>query len=120
MGSPVEEKGEDQANFIYSERNRYGLVFFYFTHISILFILLGGIISSTLGIKGYMQVREGEKTDRFFEYTSNRPTALDFTLSCDKFDIEYYPESMNPKDYKSYLGVWDQGKEPHHLTNQII
>ena len=71
----------------------------YITHLSILVILLGGAIDSIFGFKGYVEIKEKE-TVRLF----------DFSLRLDDFEIEYYPDSEMPKDYKSRLTVIEKGK----------
>jgi len=111
LGTPIETTGERGGLGLFCERNRYGWIYFYLTHMSILIILLGGILSASLGIKGYVQIVEGQSTDKFFEYPSNAPRNLGFVLRCDRFDIEYYANTQRPKDYRSHLTVLEEGKE---------
>ncbi len=117
LGAFPQLKEENNKTFIFSEKNRNGWLFFYLTHLSILIILLGGIISALTGIKGYLQITEGESADNFYEYTSKRVYPLGFTVRCDKFEIEYYPNSLRPKDYKSLLTILEAGKE---MLNKVI
>ena len=105
-----EEKEKGDVLFL-AEKNRHGWLYFYLTHVSILIILLGGIISAATGIKGYLQILEGESSDRFLEYPTNKPHNFGFTVRCDRFEIEYYPQTSRPKDYRSYLTIIDQGRE---------
>ncbi len=106
-----EEKEGNGELFLFTERNRINWLFFHFTHISILIILFGAILTSIFGIKGYIQIIEGESSDKFYEYNSNRIRDLGFTVKCEKFEMELYPDSMRPKDYKSSLIILDKGKE---------
>jgi cytochrome c biogenesis protein len=117
LGSPSQQEEEKGHIFLFSEKNRNGWLFFYLTHLSILIILFGGIISAATGIKGFLQITEGESADNFYEYASKKVYALDFTVRCDKFEIEYYPNTLRPKDYKSYLTIVDEGKE---ILNKVI
>ncbi|MGA1839969.1 MAG: cytochrome c biogenesis protein ResB [bacterium] len=111
LGASLQQEEISGNTFLFSEKNRNGWLFFYLTHISILIILLGGIISAATGVKGYLQITEGASADNFYEYGSKKVYALDFTVRCDKFEIEYYPNTMRPKDYRSHLTILDEGKE---------
>lgn len=117
LGVSAQQEEENGNTFLFSEKNRTGWLFFYLTHLSILIILLGGIISAVTGIKGYLQITEGESTDNFYEYASKKVYPLGFTIRCDKFEIEYYPNTLRPKDYKSNLTILDEGKE---ILNKVI
>ncbi|MGA1843406.1 MAG: cytochrome c biogenesis protein ResB [bacterium] len=117
LGAPKETTEETGGLRMFFEKNRHGWVNFYLTHLSILIILLGGILSAGLGIKGYVQIPEGQSTDKFFEYPSNAPHPLGFVVRCDAFEIEYYANTQRPKDYRSHLTVLDEGKE---VTSKVI
>ncbi|MDI6704308.1 MAG: cytochrome c biogenesis protein ResB [bacterium] len=73
------------------------------THLSILIILLGGIISGIFGFREYLNINEGA-TKRI----SNIPC---ISIKVNSFNIEYYHGSRQVKDYKTTLTLIEEGKE---------
>ncbi|MDI6752038.1 MAG: cytochrome c biogenesis protein ResB [bacterium] len=71
----------------------------YITHFSILVILFGAAIDSIFGFKAYVEIKEKEGISLF-----------GFSLRLDDFEIEYYPNSEIPKDYKSRLTCLEKGR----------
>ena len=79
-------------------------------HLSILFILLGALLTMLTGQHGRMKLEPNRPNSHFFiqekggEITKH---ALPFSLTLDRFEIETYPDSKKPKDYISHLKVID-------------
>ena len=79
-------------------------------HSSILFILLGALLTMLTGQHGRMKLEPNRPNSHFFiqekggEITKH---ALPFSLTLDRFEIETYPDSKKPKDYVSYLKLTD-------------
>ena len=79
-------------------------------HLSILFILLGALLTMLTGQHGRMKLEPNRPNSHFFiqekggEITKH---ALPFSLTLDRFEIETYPDSKKPKDYISHLKVTD-------------
>ena len=79
-------------------------------HLSILFILLGALLTMLSGQHGRMKLEPNRPNSHFFiqekggEITKH---ALPFSLTLDRFEIETYPDSKKPKDYISHLKVTD-------------
>lgn len=84
-------------------------------HLSILLILTGALLTKLTGQQGRMLLQPGEPTAKYYvgNAEENHPVALPFTLTLDRFEIENYPGSSKPKDYKSHLQL-DDG-EQHQL-----
>ena len=82
-------------------------------HLSILFILLGALLTMLTGLHGRMLLEPGETTNKFYigNAVENHPVALPFALKLDHFEIETYSGSNKPKDYVSYLQIID-GEQP--------
>ncbi len=78
-----------------------------FTHISLLLILIGSILGTAYGYKGYKDLNVGSVMDS--------PKG-DYKLRLDKFWIDYY-DSGQIRQYNSVLTVIEGGKEV--LTKQI-
>lgn len=79
-------------------------------HTSILFILLGALLTMLTGQHGKMKLEPNRPNSHFFiEEKDGEITkeALPFSLTLDRFEIETYPDSKKPKDYVSYLKLTD-------------
>ncbi len=107
-----EHVGEDGPELHYvSERGRWSRLGVYFVHLSVLVIFAGGIIGSIFGIKGFVNIPEGEKVGTFYTYGDQRvPIELGFSVECRDFDVEFY-ETGGPKEYSSDLVIFD-GEKP--------
>ncbi|MBW2306115.1 MAG: cytochrome c biogenesis protein ResB [Deltaproteobacteria bacterium] len=93
-----------------ADRGRFARLGVLITHASVLFILLGGMVGSIFGFKGFVNIVEGESVDQVFLQKSPAPLPLGFTVRCDKFDVDFYDDGT-PKDYRSALTVLEGGKE---------
>ena len=78
-------------------------------HLSILFILLGALLTMLTGQHGRMKLEPNRPNSHFFIQDQDDITkeALPFSLTLDRFEIEKYPDSEKPKDYVSYLQLND-------------
>ena len=78
-------------------------------HSAILFILLGALLTMLTGQHGKMQLEPNRPNSHFFikEGEEVTKTALPFSLTLDRFEIETYEASSKPKDYVSYLRLSD-------------
>ena len=78
-------------------------------HLSILFILLGALLTMLTGQHGRMKLEPNRPNSHFFIKSHDKITkeALPFSLTLDRFEIETYPNSNKPKDYVSYLQLND-------------
>ena len=78
-------------------------------HLSILFILLGALLTMLTGQHGRMKLEPNRPNSHFYIQEQDEITkvALPFSLTLDRFEIEKYPNSNKPKDYVSYLRLND-------------
>jgi len=78
-------------------------------HLSILFILLGALLTMLTGQHGRMKLEPNRPNSHFFIKEQGEITkeALPFNLTLDRFEIETYEGSSKPKDYVSYLQLND-------------
>jgi ABC-type transport system involved in cytochrome c biogenesis permease subunit len=78
-------------------------------HLSILFILLGALLTMLTGQHGRMKLEPNRANNHFYiqEQDDITKVALPFSLTLDRFEIEKYPNSNKPKDYVSYLQLTD-------------
>jgi cytochrome c biogenesis protein len=106
----------ESAVTLYAEKGRFSRLGVYITHLSLLIILIGGLIGSQFGFKGFVNILEGEMVDQIYERKENGeiPRPLSFSVRCDEFNITYYdlnrPEK-HVKEYTSVLTILENGKE---------
>ena len=108
----------DSTITFFTEKGRFSRLGVYITHLSLLIILVGGIIGSLFGFKGFVNILEGETADRFFVRGKNvnLPKALPFSVRCDDFNVTFYDlkdrkEERHVKEYTSLLTIIENGKE---------
>jgi cytochrome c biogenesis protein len=123
FGNPRLIEAEKAITF-YSEKGRFSRLGVYITHSSILIILIGGLIGSHYGFKGFVNILEGETVDQIYERNEDReiPRPLGFSVRCDDFNVTYYdlkrPEKL-VKEYTSHLTILENGKEVLKKTVQV-
>jgi cytochrome c biogenesis protein len=86
------------------------------THLSILIILIGGLIGSLFGFKGFINILEGETVDRIYLRVKDAEIQkpIHFSIRCDDFNITYYDLpglEKHVKEYSSLLTILENGKE---------
>jgi len=107
----------ESAITIYSEKGRVSRLGVYITHLSLLIILIGGLIGSQFGFKGFVNILEGETVDQIYERGENGeiPRPLSFSVRCDDFNITFYDlpgrKEKHVKEYTSIVTILDNGKE---------
>jgi cytochrome c biogenesis protein len=90
--------------------DRVQLLGFPFIHSAIIMILIGGLIGSLYGVKGKVNIREGDKTNRFTIIPTGAAAQLPFEIAVDKFVLDRY-KSGEPKEYRSDVRLLVDGKE---------
>lgn len=88
----------------------------YITHGAILVILLGGMMGSLGGFRGYVTIAEGQIADRFYLDDGRQSRPLGFGVRCDRFAIERYENSDRPREYRSLLTILENGRAVPGLT----
>jgi cytochrome c biogenesis protein len=101
---------------LFSEKGKFSGLGAYITHLSIIIILIGGMLGSLFGFKGFVNILEGETVDQIYlrGKEGNNPHPIQFSIRCDDFKITYYdlqrPEK-HVKEYTSVLTILENGKE---------
>ncbi len=88
------------------QRGRWARVGPYVTHASILLILIGALVGSLFGFKGFVTIQEGSQVDSVQIGSSGRVRPLGFTIHCTRFSITNYPNGT-PKEYRSEITIKD-------------
>jgi len=100
----------DGIRFYGAQRGRFSRFGPYVTHASVLLILLGAVIGSLAGFKGFVIVGEGGTFDAVELQPSGVLRPLGFTVHCTRFIMTSYPDGT-PKEYRSEIVIRDgQGR----------
>ncbi|UWZ77921.1 cytochrome c biogenesis protein ResB [Geoalkalibacter halelectricus] len=115
-------EGEDGKVHFYAEKMAWARFGVYVTHASILIILIGAIIGSVFGFKGYVNIVEGTETNRAWLRGGAQPTPIDlgFTVRVDKFSVDFYEGTRRPKLYESIVTIIDDGVEVKRDRSVIV
>ena len=109
-GYKASTRNDGESTILFSQKGHWTRTGVYMVHASILVIFLGAIIGSLGGYKGSVMLPETKETDRVFLYGGKGAKDLGFTVRCNSFKIDFYPNGM-PKEYTSSLTVLEQGEE---------
>jgi cytochrome c biogenesis protein len=104
---------------IFGEKGKYSRLAVYAVHLSLLLILLGAMIDSILGFRGYLSLAEGEGSDRVELGATNSTLQLPFQIRCDATGVEHYADGT-PRKWWSDLVILQNGREAsrkHILVN---
>ncbi|MDX9833846.1 MAG: cytochrome c biogenesis protein ResB [Desulfobulbus sp.] len=108
------------GRLLFAERGPWSRFGAYVVHLSILMILAGALVGSSsvasrvlrnpdFAFKGSAMLPEQESISHILAFKSGQRIDLGFSLRCDVFAIEYYPNGM-PKTYRSSVTVLENGK----------
>lgn len=73
-------------------------------HLSFVLILAGALVTHLSGVSGMLHLREGEVAESF-ELDEGGTAELPFSISLNKFEIQYYPDSKAPMGYSSDVTI---------------
>jgi len=106
-----------QGFFLWSEKGRWTRLGVYVVHLSVVFLLAGGLIGSFWGFDGAVNIPEGETAKTIRLNNSGKSIPLDFEIRCDKFSVSFY-DSGAPSEYRSTLTILEKGTPV--LTRDVI
>lgn len=101
----------DRENYtlLFSQKTPWSRLGVYLVHLSILIIFAGAIYGQLTGFRGSIMLPELQSSSVVYPYKSAEIINLDFTIQCDRFDIEFYENTM-PKEYRSKLTILEKDK----------
>lgn len=109
---------QDQgAWYLFAEKGKLSRLGFYCIHLSILIILLGAMIGSFFGFRGYVNIVEGETADRVFLRSGQQVQSLGFKVKLEQFSVSFYPTGA-PREFKSTITILEG--ERKILTEAIL
>ncbi len=117
FGTATELQNEGLYSAI-AEKGRWSTLIVYVVHFSVLIVLLGALIGSLFGFKGFMNISEGEATAGVVLSSADRILNLPFQVRCDAFEASFY-ETGAPKDFRSDLTIIEDGREVLQRTIRV-
>jgi len=105
------EEKTDTGFRLFAEKGRWTRLGVYAVHLSVLFMVAGGLMGSIFGFDGYINLPEGESTNRVILQKNGSEITLDFDIRCDDFTMSFYDadNSGMPKEYRSRLSLIQNG-----------
>lgn len=103
-GWPTKFRESENCTVLFSQKTPWSRAGVYLVHLSILVIFAGAIYGQLNGFKGSIMLPEQQSSNIVYPYKSADVIDLGFTVRCDRFDIEFYENSM-PKEYRSNLTI---------------
>lgn len=90
-------------------------------HLSLVWILLGALVTHVWGLQGRVHLRQGEAVEAF-TLSDGRTAAFPFRLSLEEFRVEYYAGTSAPKDFVSHftLATDDNAYQGEVSMNRIF
>ena len=101
---------EEKGYQFFSQKGNYTRLGIYLTHFSILFILIGVVIGVRFGFSGFLNLPEGAVSNVAISNT-DKEIPLGFDIRCDTFEVDFYEMSDMPKEYRSWLTIFKDGRE---------
>ncbi len=106
----------ESAVTLFSEKGKFSRLGVYIAHLSLIIILIGGLIGSLYGFKGFVNILVGETVDHIGTRIKDKTVekAIPFSVRCDDFKVAFYDVPGNQrfvKEYTSILTILDKGKE---------
>ena len=89
---------------LFGEKGRWTRLGVYAVHLSIIFMVMGGLIGSIFGFEGFVNLPEGESTSTISLRNTPAEKQLNFEIKCNDFDFSLYDSGM-PKEYRSSLSI---------------
>jgi len=101
------------------QRGRIGRLGYFVVHLGILMVIIGAMLSSLTREKGFVWLREGEETDRYYSRTADAELPLGFIIKAGRLRRVMYGDGKSVKDWYSDLIVSRNGSEILRKTIQV-
>jgi len=106
---------QDGAYHLFAQKNPWCRLGVYVVHLSIIIIFIGALIGSFFGYKAYVNIPEGGSISKV-QGTGGKVIDLGYEVRCEKFSVSFY-DTGAPKEFKSILSVFENGKPVASLQN---
>ncbi len=90
-------------------------------HAAFLVILCGSLITHLFGQQGTIHMRTGQTT-KAIDLGNGDVEAMPFTMTLSQFNVDYYPGTSSPQDYRSTLLITDEGQKTEAVVsmNKVV
>jgi cytochrome c biogenesis protein len=105
----------DGAWHLFAQKTPWCRLSVYCVHLSVIIIFIGAMIGSFFGYKGFVNILEGESISKVMG-RSDKEIDLGFSVRCEQFTVALYKTGA-PKEFKSILTVFENGKPVPDYTN---
>ncbi len=109
FGGPHVDK-TNEGFVVFAEKGRWTRFGVYIVHLSVILLILGAIIGSLIGFKGFVNIPEGESVDSVRLRNNGRVQPLGFTIRNDDFEVSFY-DTGAPKEFRSSLIILENDQE---------
>lgn len=111
---------QDGQKRIFAHKQPWSHFMVYLVHLSLVLIILGGMITASLGFEGVMEIPEKGEVDYVFKKTDKgyMRENVPFSVRCDEFTFQKFENGM-PKDYVSRLTIIENEKEMLTKTIEV-
>jgi cytochrome c biogenesis protein len=106
---PVRRVQTDRGTYLAAQKGAFARLGVYGVHLGILLLIAGGLVGGLWGVKGQVQIAEGETSDTLHLAGGKGSRPLGFQIRCDRFVVEHY-DSGAPKVFRSDLAFLADGK----------
>ncbi|HEV09333.1 MAG TPA: cytochrome c biogenesis protein ResB [Sulfurihydrogenibium azorense] len=112
-------KENENTVYLYAEKGKISRLGMLVTHVGIIVFLIGAFMGSVLGVRGQIEIPEGESADYIRKYREgslvpgDETYKLPFTILLKKFSLEFYDSKEFAgavKSYKSDVDIIKNGK----------
>ena len=82
-------------------------------HFAFIIMIIGAGITRYTGEEGRMHIRESENLNYYIQQEGGamHKVALPFYIALEKFEVDYYPGSKNPSEYRSHIILSENGNK---------
>lgn len=119
MAAPTVSEA-DGKTYLFAQRGGFSRFGAYIVHLSIVVILVGAIMGMVWGVKGWVNIPEGQTIDRIVLRDSGQYLPLGFAVTCEDFSVTFYPNGRTPKEFRSVLTVSENGQPVPGLEHKSI
>jgi cytochrome c biogenesis protein len=93
-----------------AEKGSWSRLTVYLVHLSVLVILVGALLGSLFGFKGFVNITVGDTVAEARQVRDDRVIPLPFQVRCDQFDVSFY-DTGAPMEFRSDLTLLENGRE---------
>ena len=109
----VYENKESDFYSCTAEKGRWTRFGVYITHLGFLLLITGGLIGNLTGFTGVMEIPENETESTVTLFDNQQKLDLNFTVTCNYFEIVKYDRTNTPKSYESEI-IFNKGEDDEY------